>query len=131
MTADPLPLTEVLDQLERLADGVRAGEWEAEAYGGIFVGDDQLMPRPEYGDLPWDSHRDAAIAAIHLLRPMVEALRAAAEVDGREMYEHADQGDGFCDACEIPFPCSYADLRARLAALRDAAALELEEKNRG
>ena len=127
MTADPLPLTEVLDQLLTLADGVRAGEWEAEAYGGIFVGDDQLMPRPEYGDLPWDSHRDAATAAVNLLRPMVEALRAAADVGAAITAFDAD-GNGRTEQALIE---SELALLPRLAALRDAAALELEEKSGG
>ena len=145
MTADPLPLTELLDQLERLVDGLgtkRPLPWHAYGRGigwEVHASGEQTWHDEPCGDVVWDGFRETVdepvarsmSAAVNLLRPMVEALRAAAEVDGREMYEHADQGDGFCDACEIPFPCSYADLRARLAALRDAAALELEEKSRG
>ena len=153
MTADPLPLTELLDQLERLVDGATPTPWQVSRRDRDSWRIEKSLPcinglsamfemavvhDPEEAESGYtdgalspdeaEARARTIVAAVNLLRPMVEALRAANKVDEREADGHADQGDGFCDACEAPLPCSYADLSARLAALRDAAALELEEK---
>lgn len=132
----PDSLGELLDQLEGVVDGATPGPWQSR-HGGLSIvtADDEVLamvrePSLLNPDQRLAYNRPLILAAVNLLTPLVEVVRAAEEVRTGYLADMHDDdygcraagGDG-CLAC-----LAQEQLGARLEALSSALSLALEEK---
>ena len=120
MTADSRPLNDLLDQLEGAWSGLRAKEWGITGGGTLNIREARVLS--EFMD--------------GILFARLVAVSHAAEDAASNPCEH---GNGRCSTCNYDYcepeaadgpRCVACDLRARLASLRDALSLALEEEAR-